>query len=42
MGLFDRLFHKDTAESADNKKTKGNEMENKLNFFPRETQLLLI
>ncbi len=31
MGLFDRLFHKDTAESADNKKTKGNEMENKLN-----------
>lgn len=31
MGLFDRLFHKDTAESVDNKKTKGNEMENKLN-----------
>ena len=31
MGLFDRLFHKDTAESADNKKMKGNEMENKLN-----------
>ena len=31
MGLFDRLFHKDTAESADNKKTKGNEMEHKLN-----------
>ena len=31
MGLFDILFHKDTAESADNKKTKGNEMENKLN-----------